>query len=83
MTLGDRIAAHLAGTGRPLTAREIAGELHVRHADVLDVLKTDERFYLWPDPHGRRRPYGVRAVEGDSELGTYALNSGERSGAAA
>lgn len=63
-SLGDRVAEFLAGTGRPLTAREIAKELHVRHADVLDVLRADERFCPRYAPEGFRRnakPYELCA----------------------
>jgi DNA-directed RNA polymerase specialized sigma subunit len=78
VTLADRIADYLAGTGRALTAREIAKELHVRHADVLHVLERDMRFYRWPS-QTRRKPYGVRD---ESELGQDASEVRERSGAA-
>lgn len=60
--LGDRIAEYLAGTGRALTAREIARGIHARHADVLHVLRHDARFCGPLYPEGRRRtskPYGL------------------------
>ena len=44
MTLADRIADYLAGTGRPLTAREIAAGLQARLVDVITTLQSDERF---------------------------------------
>ena len=78
MTLADRIAGHLAGTGMALTAREIARELHVRHVSVTHVLESDARFYRWPDPRGRRKPYGVMD---DSELPNVVPEARERSGA--
>lgn len=58
MTLADRIAHYIAGTGRPLTSREIAKGMRVRHADVLEALRGDGRFTRWPD--AKRNLYGVQ-----------------------
>lgn len=72
MSLADRVASFLAGTGRPLTAREIASQLHVRHIDVLRTLTSDPRFQrLVPTPGRSPRAKGY----------TLANGNGERSGA--
>lgn len=45
MTLADRIADFLSGTGRPLTVPEIAKHVRAREIDVLNELRTNDRFY--------------------------------------
>lgn len=44
VTLAERIAQELAGTGRPQTCEEIARALRVRTIDVRRVLNEDPRF---------------------------------------
>lgn len=63
MTLGERVTELLREAERPMTSSEIAAELHVRHADVVAVLRDDFRFFRWLPPHGspRKRAYGVAA----------------------
>lgn len=61
MTIGERVYELLRDSQRPMTAREIATELHIRHSDVLAVLRDDFRFYRWPAPRVklRKKLYGV------------------------
>lgn len=44
MTLADRIAEYLAGTGRPITSDQIAEDLGEKLSDVYEVLFHDGRF---------------------------------------
>jgi hypothetical protein len=59
MTLADRISYQLKLEERPMTSRELASALHVRHERVLHELRSNDSFYLWP--HDRKRLYGVKA----------------------
>lgn len=74
MTLGQRIYELLRDAQQPMTSREIASELHARHADVVAVLKDDFRFYRWPAPHGspRKKPYGASADDAEAQEQTGA-----------